>query len=48
MAKLKEEHAFEHCFFLGKMTAEAVAMLQTANKDNVMGKAQVYDWVFTP
>ena len=41
MAKLKEEHTFGKNVFAEKMTAKAVTMLQTANKDTTMDKVQV-------
>ena len=42
MAKLKER-AFGKKFLQKKMTAKAVTMLQTANKDTTMDKVQVYE-----
>ncbi|KAJ8948323.1 hypothetical protein NQ318_019307 [Aromia moschata] len=45
MASLSEQRAaVKFCFLLGKNAAETVLMLETAHKDDAMGKTQVYEW----
>lgn len=36
--------AVKFFFLLGKNAAETVIMLKTADKDNALGKTQVYEW----
>lgn len=45
MAPLSEQClADKICFLLSKNAAETVLMLKTANKDDALGKTQVYKW----
>lgn len=45
MAPLSEQClANKICFLLSKNAAETVLMLKTANKDDALGKTQVYKW----
>jgi len=44
-ASLSEQRAaVKFCFLFAKNTAETVVMLNTAYKDDAMGKTQVYGW----
>lgn len=45
MAPLSEQClAGKICFLLSKNAAETILMLKTANKDDALGKTQVYKW----
>jgi hypothetical protein len=45
MGDHKEQRArMKFCFLLEKMTAETIAMLQQAFKEDAFGKSQVYEW----